>query len=125
MKRDMDLVRHILIAVESADGPMSIPDLTPPDRSYEEVAFHVNLMRSHGLLDASQAIVADAGTYPIGHVDALTWDGFDYLEAIRDNNTWAKTKRVIKEAVGSTTLSVIKQTAELVALGAIKAQLGM
>ena len=125
MKRDMDLVRHILIATEAAESPLSIPDLTPPNRTYDEVAFHVNLMRGHGLLDAPQAIVADGGTYPIGHVDALTWDGFDYLESIRDNRVWARTKQVVKDAVGSTTLSVIKQTAELVAMGAIKAQLGM
>lgn len=125
MKRDMDLVRHILMTVESADAPLEIPDLTPRDRNYEEVAFHINLMRGRGLLDASEALVVDGGAYPIGHVNALTWDGFDYLEAIRDNGVWAKTKQVVKEAVGSTTFAIIKQTAELVAMNAIKAQLGI
>ena len=60
-----------------------------------------------------------------GFVRALTWDGCDYLDAIRDDGVWAKTKKLVREAVGSTTMAVIKDAACMVATQAIRARLGI
>ena len=60
-----------------------------------------------------------------GTIEGLTWDGTDYLDAIRDGSVWAKTKKVVADAVGSTTMEVIKQTAVLVAVEMVKAKLGI
>ena len=126
MKRDMDLVREILMAVEDSGTPLPVADLVSQDHGIYEVVYHVNLLDSHGLIDGPSEIqVLDEGNLVRGKIDGLTWDGHDYLDAIRDKKVWAKTKQVIKETIGSTTLSVIKQVAEKVALSMALNAIGM
>ena len=126
MKRDMDLVRHILIATEKAEEPLDIEEISKDGVRYSLplVAYHVEMLDAHGLLDAS--LTKSWGDEVVGGtIKALTWDGCDYLDAIRDAGVWAKTKEVVKEAVGSTTMEVIKQAAVMVATSVIKAHLGI
>ena len=121
----MDLVRHILIETEKADEPLDIDVLTrEPHWTENVVGYHLNLMMHHKLLDCT--VTRDSGGDVVGAtVEGLTWDGCDYLDAIRDAGVWAKTKSVIKNTVGSTTLDVIRQTAVMVATSTIKAHLGI
>jgi hypothetical protein len=80
-------------------------------------------MQANGLLDVS--VEAEYGPEEDNYViDGLTWDGHDYLEAIRDERVWTKTKSVIKNTVGSTTMGVIKTTATEVALAMIRSVIG-
>ena len=44
MKRDMDLVRHILLEAESADDDVQLQELTCGDWTLEMVGYHVELM---------------------------------------------------------------------------------
>ena len=53
MKRDMDLVRFILIQVEHADGRIDAENLGNEDTALDVVFYHLELMQAHGLLDAS------------------------------------------------------------------------
>ena len=124
MKRDMDLVRHILQVTELADGPVPFDGFVVGERDMATVAYHVEMMQAHGLLDAT-AKRGYHDTVLMGEVSGLTWDGADYLDAIRDDGIWAKTKRLVREAAGSTTMAVIKDAACMVATEAIKARLGM
>lgn len=123
MKRDLDLVRRILLEVEDADDKVDINDLATPQHAMPEIAYHVQLMAHHGLIDA-RIVYADDHDY-IGWVTALTWDGCDYLDAIRNDGVWRKTKEAVKEAVGTTTLAVVKQVAEKVAVELIMPAFGV
>ena len=49
MKRDMDLVRKILIAIERDDGNLDYDAL---GYEREQVYLHIELMQEHGLVDA-------------------------------------------------------------------------
>ncbi|WP_432291273.1 DUF2513 domain-containing protein [Olsenella uli] len=125
MKRDLDLVRSILIYVEKAEDEVDAEDLVTDDWPFEIVAYHVRLMAHHGLVDLSDD-VRDMNSETLSlAVSGLTWDGQDYLDAIRDPKVWSKVKKTVKEAVGSTTLEVVKQTGALVAMSMVKASLGM
>lgn len=119
MKRDMDLVRSILMEVESADDEMEVADLigVPGGHSLPDIAYHVEMLAAHGLIDAS--VQRTKSGLVGGIISGLTWDGCDYLDAIRDDSTWQRTKKVIKDSVGSTTLSVIKEAAQIVAVSLI------
>lgn len=125
MKRDLDLVRSILIYVEKAEGEVDAEDLVTDDWPFEIVAYHVRLMAHHGLVDLSDDVRDMNGETLSLAVSGLTWDGQDYLDAIRDPKVWSKVKKTVKEAVGSTTLEVVKQTGALVAMSMVKASLGM
>ena len=120
MKRDMDLVRRILLETEKAESSFNAEQLVCDAYSFDEICYHVELMQAHGLIDAM--IRKDwGGSAVICRIEALTWDGCDYLDAIRDNGIWAKTKKAIKDTVGSTTISAIKEIAVMVAVQAVKA----
>lgn len=54
MKRDLDLVRSILIYVEKADDQVDVAEMVTDRWSREMVEYHVRLMAHHGLLDLSQ-----------------------------------------------------------------------
>lgn len=95
------------------------------DWPFEIVAYHVRLMAHHGLVDLSDDVRDMNGETLSLAVSGLTWDGQDYLDAIRDPKVWSKVKKTVKEAVGSTTLEVVKQTGALVAMFMVKASLGM
>lgn len=53
MKRDMDLVRLILLEVEGADGPVNAGTIACDAYPLSTIAYHVELMQAHGLLDAN------------------------------------------------------------------------
>ena len=58
-------------------------------------------------------------------VGGLTWEGYDYLDAIRSPQVWNKAKDAISKAVGDTSLSIVKQTCTAVATGLIMSNLGL
>lgn len=124
MKRDLDLVRCILISVEKADGPIGDVMLANCCEDIGRLAFHIELMQAHGLLTAS--VERDAYGDPLSlEVGGLTWEGYDYLDAIRSPQVWNKAKDAISKAVGDTSLSIVKQTCTTVATGLIMTKLGM
>lgn len=125
MRRDLDLVRSILIYVEKAEDEVDAEELVTDGWPFEPVAYHVRLMAHNGLVDLSDDTRDMNGETLSLAVSGLTWDGQDYLDAIRDPKVWAKVKKTVKEVVGSTTFEVVKQTGVLVAMSMVKASLGM
>ena len=79
MKRDLDLVRSILIYVENADDEVDADDMATERWPIETVAYHVRLMVHHGLLDVSQDARDMNGSTIELTVAGITWDGQDYL----------------------------------------------
>lgn len=125
MKRDLDLVRSILVYVEKAGDEVDAEDLVTDSWPFETVAYHIRLMAHHGLVDLSDDARDMNGETLSLAVSGLTWDGQDYLDVIRDPKVWAKVKKAVKEAVGSATFEVVKQTGALVAMSMVKASFGM
>lgn len=119
MKRDMDLVKRILEIVEDADAAVDLLNAAIEDKSSNEIGYHAELLIEHGFLDG-KVQKAWGGDYVSTSIKGLTWDGQDFLESMRDKKVWSKAKKVIRETVGSTTFSVIKETCNLVALSMIK-----
>ena len=72
MKRDLDLVRSILMYVENADDEVDADDMATERWPIETVAYHVRLMAHHGLLDVSQDVRDMNGGITIA---GITWGG--------------------------------------------------
>lgn len=123
MRRDMELVRYILLTVGDADGPVDMLGHLPEGISEQTMGYHVELLAAHGLIDADPSKKDMCGDYMSITVNGLTWDGEDWLEATQDRRVWTKTKEVIAKTAGSVTFQVIKDTCSLVAMGLIKSQL--
>ncbi len=122
MKRDMDLVRDILLFVEEAGSPVDIEEISLPKRNPDEVEYHVKIMASAGLLDASVSYGWD-GSMVGACIDGLTWDGQDMLDAMMDARVWSKAMDAIRRNVGSTTFGVVKSMCEAAAVGLAKGYL--
>lgn len=96
MKRDMDLIRAILLRVEEEYGGISITNLSIEGNSLEEVAVHCKMLKGAGLVASCGINYADNGIYSFS-VGGLTWDGAEYLDKIRDDSLWEKTKTIARE----------------------------
>lgn len=121
MRRDMDTVRSIMLAVEEADRPVRAQEVVPEGCTFAETVYHIELMAAHGLLDAR---VTRAKGSVVAEVQGLTWDGYDFLDAMRDDRVWERAKRAIRESVGSTTMGVVKAACVKVAEAMVMSHIG-
>ena len=114
MKRDMDLIREILLLVEGRK-PKQPMDVEIDGRDRQEIFGHVQLLQEAGLVEASFM----GG--PISEVHRLTWDGHEFLDSVRDPTVWAKVTKKLKEVGGAATFDVVKA----LAIGVAKDQFGL
>ena len=96
MKRDMDLVRKILLEIEEQYVSTAIYNLKVDGYPLETVAYHCKIMHEFGLISHYSANYANNTIYNFA-VGGLTWEGNDYLDKIRDDSIWKKTKDTITE----------------------------
>jgi hypothetical protein len=105
MKRDMDLVREILLALEDGDTPLVPSQL--PDRTPEEVSYHIHLLHEAGLIEGWTSKTLNSPLHAVAN--RLTWEGHDFLEAAKNDRVWKKAKKIAAEKGGGLTLEVLKQ----------------
>lgn len=122
MKRDMDLIRNILLKAEAIPAgeyvDWTIEDF--PGHQFNDVYFHVDLLMKDGFMEEIQQTMGLDDVTP-GH---LTWAGHDFLDAIRDDGIWKQTKETTKHA-GGFTLEIVKQVAVALIKAQIKQHTGM
>ena len=110
MKRNMDLVRLILLEIENIYQSTAIYNLTIDGYDAEMIAYHCKIIHEAGLISEYKAQYADNKLYGFG-VGSLTWDGNDFLDKIRDDSQWKK----IKDAITEKGLPMVIETIKLVA----------
>lgn len=117
MKRDLDLIRYILIGIEgSVSTKLTIDDFVNDDYDANAISFHISLLLDCGYIEATKFNVIGQN-YQQYLIKRITSSGYDYLDSIRDSNVWSKTKESLKAIGGSASLEVIKAIAGKVALG--------
>lgn len=108
MKRDMDLARTILEQVEDKSDGTNWVDLVVPDRTQAELGYHVMLLDQAGLLTAEEVSNTEIQYW---RAIKLTWDGHEFLDAIRNDTVWSKVKETAKEKGSAMPFEIIKQLA--------------
>jgi len=105
MKRDIELVRKILLEIESKDEPDGwiFPELE--GYSEEEVNYHIKIMAEAGLIEARD--LSTMNTFEWAAIN-LTWEGHEFLDASRNDTIWKKSKSIIKDKLGSVSFEVLK-----------------
>lgn len=96
MKRDMDLIRLILLKIEEEYGSHTLLDLSIDGYDMETVAYHCKLLFEAGFVSYYDSIYSSGGLDGF-QVGSITWNGHDYLDKVRDNSVWHKTKEIIKK----------------------------
>lgn len=123
MKRDLDLVRAILITAENADGPIGGDVLLSIEPDAKKVAYHLELMQAHGLINVTVKYDGLNHAPYMLELRSVTWEGYDYLDAIRSTRVWGKAKASMMGAIGEVSLSLAKETSLMVARQLIQQQL--
>ena len=102
MKRDDDYLRELMLRYEADQDWLFIMPGVTKDASYEErkECYHVLQM-----MDVGFATQVGKNTFRI------TAQGHDYLDAIRDQGIWEKTKAVVAETGSNATLEIVKALA--------------
>ena len=96
----MDLIRDILVCTETGE------DRSVDGFSQHEVAYHVWLLVDAGYLDA--LIQRDHKNVPSAfHINSLTWEGHEFLDAMRDETLWKKAKETFIKPGASWTAKLI------------------
>ncbi len=113
MKRDMELCRKILFAIEEKYVDTALHNLKIPEYTMEQVAYHCKILKEAGLITNYKALFASNHIVGFG-VGSLTWEGHDFLDKIREDTIWNKTKGLIKNKALPMTLDVVKEIATAV-----------
>ena len=104
MKRDMDLVRELLLKLESL--PMERGDafvLSPDDSriavdgySGDEIGYHLSLILEAGFVE-------DPGSQPMDGITftRLSWRGHEFLDTVRSPQVWTETKSGLAKIGGA------------------------
>lgn len=122
MRRDLDLVREILLKLEASEGPLDVNKLVSDNRSANLVAYHFKIMAQGGLIEANnveehQSFMAEALS--------LTWGGHEYLDALKSDTVWQKVKKMLKEHGGDIPYAVVKKAAVAFLEQKISSEIGL
>jgi len=104
----MDLCRKILEQVEEKSvgvGGVAM-DISGSGYSKPEIAYNVKLLAQAGLIEATNLTTLDLGLNWMPRT--LTWQGHEFLGAIRNDTVWNKVKETVKEKGGSIPFEVLK-----------------
>jgi len=111
MKRNWDQIREILIRLEEATTTDDFLRLSsfPQERAHE-ISYHVELLIEAGLINGHMSKTLGRGPHDF-FVARLTWNGHEFLDAIRSNTIWQKTKSSFASQGLSMTFDLVKTVA--------------
>lgn len=112
MKRDMDLVRKILFAMEEDENQTSMhAESLPKIDGYNEnqILYHIKLMAQAALIHIDQIEVPTFQDQKFIYDSySISWNGHEFLDAARDTQRWEKAKGAMSKA-GGLVLPVLMQ----------------
>jgi len=110
MKRNMELVRLILLAMDKHEHGFAPPDFTIAGYDQEVIGHHVWLMAQGDLITAV-VTTAMGDPSPVAMPVTITWTGHDFLEAVRNDTVWSKVKTQLKDRGISLPFSLLQDLA--------------
>lgn len=120
MKRDLNLLRSILLRIESIDAhSIDSSELLDLHQNPLMIYLHLHLLDESGFL-----VIFDHKSYHGGEkflISHITSAGYDYLDSVRDDSTWRSICAKLKFFGGNISPSLVKE----IGVSLIKAQLGI
>lgn len=107
MKRDMDLIRSLLLEIEANDA------LADPVVEDPKIVDHLKQLDESNFVEGLHFIETrggPAGCQPLPGL-RITSAGHDFLDSIRNDTVWSKTKARLSAVGGATAIGVIKSLA--------------
>ncbi|RDU94946.1 DUF2513 domain-containing protein [Trinickia dinghuensis] len=131
MKRDMDLIRELMLKLEALSVPLT--EIKPIDGhepavqvdgyTVEQIDYHLLLLEQAGFIHGGGLENFGMRFGPGIGFQSLTWAGHDFLESVRDPDVWDRTKQVAS-AAGGFTVDLLVSVAKSLVEGAVKGLIG-
>ncbi|OFV71408.1 MULTISPECIES: DUF2513 domain-containing protein [Acetobacterium] len=121
MKRDMELIRKILLTVEEkyVDTWLHSNEIEIDGYDMKTIGYHCAVLHDAGLLYDYKGQYGDGELLQFG-VGRLTWDGHEFLEKIKSDTVWNKTKDTITTKGIPFVLDAVKEIATSITTSMIK-----
>jgi hypothetical protein len=120
VNRNLDLIKLVLLEYEKLPPPPhGIMEIKIPNYSSEEVIYHQKLLLDDNYIIGRSSVYL-GGTQNF-FPERLTNKGHDFLEKMKNETAWNKTKDTIVEKGGGFALDIINSVITAI----IKAQLGL
>lgn len=85
MKRNMQLIRMVMLAAEKNKDPYELVDPKFEGHNETEISYHIALLDDAGLLHGQDRSAIGVFRWSAG---ALSWTGHEFVEAARDEAVW-------------------------------------
>lgn len=124
MKRDMDLIRRIMLRIEEK-ADLRHETIIIEGEHEERVGHHIDMLYQSGFIDGirSQPLSSPFG---IVMVKDLSWDGHEFIAAIRNDTVFGRLKETFTPAeLSSTSLKVIAEISLELSKAWMKQKLGL
>ena len=126
MKRDLDLVRAILLAlqnskhesVEEGELARKVMHSSKFSWTYSQLMAHIRILDECGLVTSRPLAMegVSLSDAPLPYLVRLTWEGHEFIDNARNESVWTKAK----EKAGSASFTVLKQLLVELAKQALK-----
>ena len=121
MKRDMELVRDLLLKIEQLPFDGAFHDVDVEGRSPDEISYHIMLLHEAGFIEAADLTTLGGVCWkPL----RLTYSGHEFLDAARNDTVWTKAKIAVLKSTGVVTLEGLKVALPLVVKSLIAGHFG-
>lgn len=108
MKRDMDLIRKMILLIEDSPEGWAPQPIQIEGYNEEQIDYHAYLLIDAGLAKGETISLMDSAA-PKGMLHYLTWAGHDFADACRNETIWNQAKRMVKEKAGTVTFELLKE----------------
>ncbi|WP_077310047.1 DUF2513 domain-containing protein [Terribacillus halophilus] len=112
MKRDMSIIRDLLLDIESeyTEGGFALEVTEEDDYTEEEMNYHLQLMKEAKLIKLETVLDEEEEEEEL-LIYGLTWDGHELLDSIREEAIWQQLLVKLKREKGSMPFSVLRKQA--------------
>lgn len=121
MQRDMELIRKILFCIEEkyVDTALDSSQVKIDGYDLKTIAYHCAVLHDAGLVSNYKAQYGDNELYYFG-VGRLTWEGHEFLDKIKSDTVWNKTKDTITKKGIPFVLDAVKEIATAITTSMIQ-----
>jgi hypothetical protein len=141
MKRNMDLIREVLLALDARPTSEGVRPASLITKAYpsDEVEYVASLLMEAGYITGSyikpsdiereheqpgKSYVTVRNNIQVLSVARLTWRGHEFLDSVRDHTIWGKTKDGAKK-IGGASVELMWEIAKAYGKHALKEKLGL
>lgn len=106
MKRDMELIRMVMLAAEKTEDPNTLIDPKFEGHSETEISYHIALLDDAGLLHGQDRSAIGVFRWSAG---TLTWAGQEFVEAVKDDSVWKEALAITAKSGDGTVFELLKK----------------